>query len=62
MQDEMHLLCHPKFRRATTQPSISTAQHTIKSPLPPNGPWSFTTATRNAKVPLKVPFSSAWVA
>ena len=36
MQDEMHLLCHPKFRFATSQPSISTAQHTVKPPPPPS--------------------------
>ena len=62
MQDEMHLLCHPKLRFATSQPSISTAQHTAKPPLPPKRPWSFTTTTRNAKVPLKVHSNSVRVA
>ena len=60
MQDGVHLLRHPKFRFATSLPSISTAQHTVK--LPPKGSWSFTTATRTGKVPLKVPSSPVWVA
>ena len=60
MQDGVHLLCHPKFRFATSLPSISTAQHTVKSP--PKGPWSFTTATRTGKVLLKIPASPVWVA
>ena len=60
MQDGVHLLCHPKFRFATSLPSISTAQHTVK--FPPKGRWSFTTATRTGKVPLKVPCSPVWVA
>ena len=60
MQAGVHLLCHPKFRFATSLPSISTAQHTVKSP--PKGPWSFTTATTTEKVPLKVPSSPVWVA
>ena len=34
MQDGVHLLCHPKFRFATSLPSISTAQHTVKFPPP----------------------------
>ena len=29
---------------------------------PPKGPWSFTTATRTGKVPLKIPSSPVWVA
>ena len=53
MQDGVHLLCHPEFRFATSLPSISTAQHTVK--FPPKGPWSFTSATRTGKTPLKVP-------
>ena len=60
MQDGVHLLCHPKFRLATSLPSISAAQHTVK--FPPKCPWSFTTATRTEKVPLKVPSSPVWVA
>ena len=57
MQDGVHLLCHPKFRFATSLPSISTAQHTVK--FPPKGPSSF---TRTGKVPLKVPSGPVWVA
>ena len=38
----------------------SPNQHTVK--FPPKGPWSFTTATRTGKVPLKVPSSPVWVA
>ena len=53
-------VCHPKFRLATRLPFISAAQHTVK--FPPKGPWSFTTATRTGKVPLKVPSSLVWVA
>ena len=60
MQDGVHLLCHPKFRFATSLPSISPAQHTVK--FPPKGPWSFTTTTRTRKVPLEVPSSPVWVA
>ena len=59
MQEGAHLLCHPKFRFATSLPSISAA-HTVK--FPPKGPLSFTTATRTGKVPLKVPSSPVWVA
>ena len=59
MQEGVHLLCYPKFRFATSLPSISAA-HTVK--FPPKGPWSFTTATRTRKVPLKVPSSPVWVA
>ena len=33
-----------------------------QSSSPPKGPWSFTTATRTGKVPLKVPSSPVWVA
>ena len=33
-----------------------------QSSSPPKGPWSFTTATRTRKVPLKVPSSPIWVA
>ena len=58
MQDGVHLLCHPKFRFATSLPSLSTAQHTFKSP--PKGPWSFTTARRTRKVPLKVSSNLVW--
>ena len=58
MQDGVHLLCRPKFRLATSLPSISAA-HTVK--FPPKGPWSFTTATRTGKVPLKVPSNPVWV-
>ena len=60
MQDGVHLLCHPKFRFATSLPSISTAQPTVK--FPPKGPWSFTTARRTRKVPLKVSSNLVWVA
>ena len=60
MQDGFHLLCHPKFRLATCLLSISAAQHTVK--FPPKGLWSFTTATRTGKVPIKVPCSPIWVA
>ena len=60
MQDGVYLVCHPKFRLATRPPSISAAQHTLK--FPPKGPWSFTTATRSGKVPLKVPSIPVWVA
>ena len=59
MQDGVHLLCHPKFRFATSLPSISAAQHTVK--FPPKGPRSFTTAARTGKVPSRsppVPFGS----
>ena len=35
MQEGVHLLCHPKFRFATSLPSISAA-HTVK--FPPKGP------------------------
>ena len=59
MQQGVHLLWHPKFRFATSLPSISAA-HTVK--FPPKGPWSFTTATRTGKLPLKVPSSPVWVA
>ena len=37
MHDGVHLLCHPKFRLATSLPSISAAQHTAKFP-PPKAP------------------------
>ena len=60
MQEGVHLLCHTKFRLATRLPSISAAQHTVK--FPPKGPWSFTTATRTRKVPLKVPSGPVLVA
>ena len=60
MQDGVHLLCHPKFRFATSPPSISTAQYTVKPPL--KALWSFTTATRSGKDPLKVPSNPVWVA
>ena len=51
MQDGVYLFCYLRFRFATSLPSISAAQHIVK--LPPKGPWSFTTATRTGKVPLK---------
>ena len=60
MQDGFHLLCQPKFRFATSLPSMSTTQRTVK--FPPKGPWSFTTATRTGKAPLKVPSNPLLVA
>ena len=39
------------------QPPITNHQ----PPPTPKGPWSFTTATRTGKVPLKVPSSPVWV-
>ena len=57
MQDGVHLLRHPKLRFSISLPFISAAQHTVK--FPPKGPWSFTTATRTGKVPLKVPSRSS---
>ena len=54
------LLHSEYYLTATSLPSISAAQHTVK--FPPKGPWSFTTATRTGKVPLKVPSSPVWVA
>ena len=53
MQDGVHLLCHPKFRFATSLLSISAAQHTVK--FPPKGPWSFTLLQEPGRSPSRSP-------
>ena len=53
MQDGVDLLCHPKFKFATSLPSISTAQHTFK--FPPEGPWSFTMPQEPGRSPSRSP-------
>ena len=57
MQDVVHLLCHPKFRLATSLPSIFTAQHTVKSP--PQRPLVLHHCHKNWEGPPQIPLQTS---